>query len=93
MWYFILYIGYDVWDSGEDLLNIEIMYLVWSVLFVFGVWYFVNVIVYGFLGIYYIELLDGFVIDNKRLKVGVVFDGIGILMIFILCLIIYLIDI
>lgn len=93
MWYFILYIGYDVWDSGEDLLNIEIMYLVWSVLFVFGVWYFVNVIVYGFLGIYYIELLDGFVIDNMRLKVGVVFDGIGILMIFILCLIIYLIDI
>lgn len=82
-----------MWDSGEDLLNIEIMYLVWSVLFVFGVWYFVNVIVYGFLGIYYIELLDGFVIDNKRLKVGVVFDGIGILMIFILCLIIYLIDI
>lgn len=82
-----------MWDSGEDLLNIEIMYLVWSLLFLFGVWYFVNVIVYGFLGIYYIELLDGFVIDNKRLKVGVVFDGIGILMIFILCLIIYLIDI
>lgn len=82
-----------MWDSGEDLLNIEIMYLVWSLLFLFGVWYFVNVIVYGFLGIYYIELLDGFVIDNIKLKVGVVFDGIGILMIFILCLIIYLIDI
>lgn len=82
-----------MWDSGEDLLNIEIMYLVWSLLFLFGVWYFVNVIVYGFLGIYYIELLDGFVIDNIKLKVGVVFDGIGILMILILCLIIYLIDI
>lgn len=50
---------------------------VWRIFFVFDVKYFSNVIVYGFFGIYYIEFFDGFKMDNSKLFVGVIYDGIG----------------
>lgn len=73
----IIFLGYDVWDNEKDLGNMEIFIRVWRIFFVFDVKYFSNVIVYGFFGIYYIEFLDGFKMDNSKLFVGVIYDGIG----------------
>lgn len=42
-----------------------------------GVWYYSNVIVYIYFGIYCMEFFDGFVLDFDLLIKGVVYDGLG----------------
>lgn len=42
-----------------------------------GVWYYSNVIVYIYFGIYCMEFFDGFVFDFDLLIKGVVYDGLG----------------
>lgn len=73
-----IYLGYDVWDAGKDLSNIETSFLVRRISLALDVQYFSNVIAYGFSGIHHTESSDGFKMDNSKPSAGVIYDGIGI---------------
>lgn len=75
--YLFIYLGYDIWDSGKDLSNIETSFLVRRISLAPDVKYFSNVIAYGFSGIHHTESSDGFRTDNNKPSAGVVYDGIG----------------